>query len=59
MSNFDALFAMVDADKNGQVDFVEFVSFLHVCGTEIDAARETGVGTAFVLAKSPSATSLL
>jgi len=37
--DFDALFAAIDLDRNGEVDFVEFCAFLGQCDNEYRAAR--------------------
>lgn len=38
-SDFNALFAVIDADDNGYVDFVEFCAFLAKCHDEFRAAH--------------------
>jgi len=37
--DFDAMFAAIDLDHNGEVDFVEFCAFLGKCDVEYRAAR--------------------
>mmetsp|Transcript_22800 Transcript_22800/g.52763 ORF Transcript_22800/g.52763 Transcript_22800/m.52763 type:complete len:332 (+) Transcript_22800:322-1317(+) len=37
--DFDALFAAIDLDRNGEVDFVEFCAFMGKCEDEYRAAR--------------------
>jgi hypothetical protein len=32
INDFDALFAAMDIDKNGKVDFMEFCAFMSLCG---------------------------
>jgi hypothetical protein len=38
--DFNALFEALDTDGNGKVDFLEFCSFLSMCGEEFQVARE-------------------
>ena len=38
--DFNALFAALDTDGNGEVDFLEFCTYLSVCGQDIKIARE-------------------
>ena len=35
----NALFAALYGDNNGKVDFLEFCTFLGVCGEELEVAR--------------------
>ena len=34
-SDFNALFASLDDDGSGEIDFAEFISFIGKCGTQI------------------------
>mmetsp|Transcript_16797 Transcript_16797/g.38666 ORF Transcript_16797/g.38666 Transcript_16797/m.38666 type:complete len:111 (+) Transcript_16797:566-898(+) len=38
--DFNALFASLDVDHNGKVDFMEFCNFLSSCGAEFNEARD-------------------
>lgn len=38
-SDFDALFASIDLDKNGSVDFMEFISFFGKCQDDYDYVK--------------------
>jgi len=38
--DFNALFASLDVDHNGKVDFLEFCNFLSSCGSEFNEARD-------------------
>jgi len=38
--DFNALFAALDVDHNGKVDFLEFCNFLSSCGSEFNEARD-------------------
>jgi hypothetical protein len=42
--DFNALFEALDTDGNGKVDFLEFCSFLSMCGEEFRVAREDHFG---------------
>ena len=34
------MWAVIDIDNSGEVDFVEFISFLGSCGTEFETANK-------------------
>lgn len=38
--DFDALFAAMDIDRNGTVNFLEFCSYMSICGEEYKQARQ-------------------